>query len=341
MIREWWNRNRRVIRLILVVCLTMNITACGNGTRWIFSLNGEKLYHTDVDAFGYVYAMDHNIVNEGQMDEVYEDGDTYAQHYKKELEDEILSSVLLEQKAQEQGIKLDQKQLAECQRKAEALVTVYGEKRLKADKIEQQDIQNVYERKALGEQYVQAVSETMDEGEASSQKERYIEVYEVLFPTVLFGEDGMLISGTDGETRQVTAAEKEEQYSRAQEFTQKVTSGISLDTALSTYGDFVKASKKQLKYADLNTEYKNAIDHLKENQVSEIFEGVYGYYVVQLLQNNAAEYAEQIAGYEQQTKVQDKEKELLEQLYDSFVGTDKNYRNDKRWDTVEITDYLQ
>ena len=341
MIREWWNRNRRLIGLVSVLCLIMNITACGNGTRWIFSLNGERLYHIDVDAFGYVYAMDHNIVNEGQMDEVYEDGDTYAQHYKKGLEDEILSSVLLEQKVQEQGIKLDQEQIAECQRKAEALVTAYGEKRLKADKLEQQDIQNVYERKALGEQYVQDMSEDADDEETDDQQERYVEVYEVLFPTVLFDEDGMLVSGTDGSVQQVSAAEKEEQYNKAQELVQKVNDGTSLDAAGNAYGDSVKASKKHLKYADLNTEYKNVIDHLKENEVSGIFEGTYGYYVIQLLQDDAAEYADQIAGYEQQSKAQDMRQELIDQLYDSYVGTDKDYRNDKRWDAVAITDYLR
>ena len=126
MIREWWSKFRRIGGIVTVLFLVVSMTACGNGTRWIFSLNGEKLYHTQVDAFGFVYAMDHNITNEGQMEEVYEDGDTYAQHYKKELEDSILSGVLLQQKANDAGIQLSKDQKKECKKKAKALVEVYG-----------------------------------------------------------------------------------------------------------------------------------------------------------------------------------------------------------------------
>ena len=117
MIREWWSKFRRIGGIVTVLFLVANMTACGNGTRWIFSLNGEKLYHKEVDAFGFVYAMDHNITNEGRMEEVYEDGDTYAQHYKKELEDSILSGVLLQQKANDAGIQLSKTRRRNVRRK--------------------------------------------------------------------------------------------------------------------------------------------------------------------------------------------------------------------------------
>ena len=80
---------------------------------------------------------------------------------------------------------------------------------------------------------------------------------------------------------------------------------------------------------------------MDENEVSSVFEGTYGYYVVQLLDKDAVEYEEQVTGYEKQTKSQDARKEIVDQLYDSYVGTDKNYRNDKRWEMIAITDYLQ
>lgn len=342
MIREWWSKFRRIGGIVTVLFLVANMTACGNGTRWIFSLNGEKLYHTQLDAFGFVYAMDHNITNDGQMEEVYEDGDTYAQHYKKELEDSILSSVLLQQKANDAGIQLSKDQKKECKKKAETLVDAYGKERLQDKKVEQNDIQKVYETIRMGELYVESVTQDEDTPDDSAEKDnQYVTVYEVLFPTVMFDKDGMVLSDADGNAKQMSASEKEEQYNRAQEMVQKVTDGEEPDQAAASYGDSVTAAKKHLKYADLNTQYQKALDDLNENEVSSVFEGTYGYYVVQLLDKDAVEYEEQVTGYEKQAKSQDARKEIVDQLYDSYVGTDKNYRNDKRWEMIAITDYLQ
>ena len=226
MIREWWSKFRRIGGIVTVLFLVVNMTACGNGTRWIFSLNGEKLYHKEVDAFGFVYAMDHNITNEGQMEEVYEEGDTYAQHYKKELEDSILSGVLLQQKADDAGIQLSKDQKKECKKKAKALVEVYDKERLQDKKVEQSDIQKVYETIRMGELYIESVTQAEDTADDSAEKDtRYVTVYDALFPTVMFDKDGMLLSDTDGDVRQMSTSEKEKQYNRAQEMVQKITDG--------------------------------------------------------------------------------------------------------------------
>lgn len=341
MVRYWENRSERIIGIAMALCLLLNVTACGNGARWIFSLKGEKLYHTDVDAFGFVYAMDHNITDEGQMEELYEDGDTYEEHYKKELEDEILSSVLLQQQADEAGIQLDKQDKAECKSKAEDLVNVYGEELLRDKKLDQQDIQNIYESIRLGERYIESMTQEGNTDITEEADARYVEVYEVLFPTVMFDEDGMVLSDTDGKAEQVSDAQKETEYDRAQELVQKVTDGEEIEKAAAAYGTSVMAAKKHLKYMDLKADYKKAVDDLKEKDVSGVFEGTYGYYVIRLLQKDASEYGDQIANYEQQTKSQDARKEIVDKLYDSYVGTDKNYRNDKRWELITITDYLR
>ena len=236
MIREWWSKFRRIGGIVTVLFLVVSMTACGNGTRWIFSLNGEKLYHTQVDAFGFVYAMDHNITNEGQMEEVYEDGDTYAQHYKKELEDSILSGVLLQQKANDAGIQLSKDQKKECKKKAKALVEVYGKERLQDKKVEQGDIQKVYETIRMGELYIESATQAEDTADDSAEKDnRYVTVYEALFPTVMFDKDGMLLSDTDGDVRQMSTSEKEKQYNKAQEMVQKITDGEEPERAAVSY----------------------------------------------------------------------------------------------------------
>ena len=194
----------------------------------------------------------------------------------------------------------------------------------------------------MGELYIESATQAEDTADDSAEKDnRYVTVYEALFPTVMFDKDGMLLSDTDGDVRQMSTSEKEKQYNKAQEMVQKITDGEEPERAAVSYGDSVIATKKHLKYADLTAQYQKALDGLDENEVSSVFEGTYGYYVIQLLDKNAVEYEEQVTGYEKQTKSQDARKEIVDQLYDSYVGTDKNYRNDKRWDMIAITDYLQ
>lgn len=334
---------RLVVAGLLIVLVSM--TACGTGTQWIFSLNGEKVTRTDVNAYGFVYAMDHNITNEGQMDEMYEDGETYAEHYKDELEREIVSVVLLAQEAEKENFALPKEETAECEEKAALLIKRYGKEYLENQKITQQDICKIYERKQLGDRYVEDVSEQETDAsqqEESEEIEQYVEVYQVLFPTVELDEAGMLVTNADGTMSRVTMTQQEQQKKRAEELVQKVQEGSSLEKSISAYGQNVIAGEKTLKYQDLDTVYKKMIDLLSVGSVSDVFQGTYGYYVIRLKDKNEEDYKQAVSNYEKQMQIENEKQEILDRLYDLYVGSDKEYRNDQRWeDTVIITDYLQ
>lgn len=336
-------RKRIVSGAVMLLCMVM-LTACGMGKRWVFSLNGEKLYDKDIDAFGFVYAKDHNIVDDGQLDDVYEDGDTYSEHYKKEFEDAILSNVLLSKEAESTGIKLSGEQVKMCKQKAETLVAAYGSGRLKEAQLDEKDIQHVYELQKLAQLYVEqktgGKSGDAEQGDAK-EPEHYITVYQVMFPTVEFDEDGMLKSEKDGEVVAVADGEKAEQKIRAEEFADSVSGRTSMEDVLKEYSSYASGVQKSLKYEDLDNAYRKAVDELSEGQTSEVFEGRYGYYVIRLIQKDAKEHAEQIADYEEQIETQNARKDIMNDLYDSYVGSDKNYRNDKRWDAISVSDYLQ
>lgn len=337
-------KTRKMAAAAIVMTLVLMMTACGTGKQWIFSLNGEKLYNKDVDAYGYVYVMDHNIANDGQMDTSYDEKDTYAEHYKKELEDELLSNVLLRQAAQDDKIRLSAKEKKECKKKAEALVNAYGEERLKQKNLTREDIQNVYEAQRLAEDYVTAKGQddsVSQDAEDDQEKERYVAVYQILFPTVQLDDDGFVTSDDEGRQVEVSAEEKSQQKERAEELYSKVSDGEDIETAWKTFSSYATGNKTSYLYRDLDDGYKKQVDVLSEGQISEVFEGRYGYYIVRLDQKEDTEYSDRITNYENQEAIQNFRKELISDLYTRYVGNDKGYRNDKRWEGVSILEYLK
>lgn len=337
-------KTRKMAAAAIVMTLVLMMTACGTGKQWIFSLNGEKLYNKDVDAYGYVYVMDHNIANDGQMDTSYDEKDTYAEHYKKELEDELLSNVLLRQAAQDDKIRLSAKEKKECKKKAEALVNAYGEERLKQKNLTREDIQNVYEAQRLAEDYVTAKGQddsVSQDAEDDQEKERYVAVYQILFPTVQLDDDGFVISDGEGRQVEVSAEEKSQQKERAEELYSKVSDGEDIETAWKAFSSYATGNKTSYLYRDLDDGYKKQVDVLSEGQISEVFEGRYGYYIVRLDQKEDTEYSDRITNYENQEAIQNFRKELISDLYTRYVGNDKGYRNDKRWEGVSILEYLK
>ena len=337
-------KTRKMAAAAIVMTLVLMMTACGTGKQWIFSLNGEKLYNKDVDAYGYVYVMDHNIANDGQMDTSYDEKDTYAEHYKKELEDELLSNVLLRQAAQDDKIRLSAKEKKECKKKAEALVNAYGEERLKQKNLTREDIQNVYEAQRLAEDYVTAKGQddsVSQDAEDDQEKERYVAVYQILFPTVQLDDDGFVTSDDEGRQVEVSAEEKSQQKERAEELYSKVSDGEDIETAWKAFSSYATGNKTSYLYRDLDDGYKKQVDVLSEGQISEVFEGRYGYYIVRLDQKEDTEYSDRITNYENQEAIQNFRKELISDLYTRYVGNDKGYRNDKRWEGVSILEYLK
>ena len=60
----------------------------------------------------------------------------------------------------------------------------------------------------------------------------------------------------------------------------------------------------------------------------------------ELLDPEDDEHAELINNYEVQKKTSEAKEKLYTKLFDTYVGADKNYRNDDIWNTVSINDYL-
>lgn len=332
------NGKKQILLSLICAGLVMCLSACGIGKKWIFSLNGEKIYNKDVAAFGLIYANEYNIGYADELQEIYEGNETYEEYYKNELEDEILSTVLLYAEAKKNGCELTKKEKEEVSQKTGEIITEYGTGWLKERKISKSDIEKIYEMKLLGDSYIESQTRM---GKTVERSSKYIKVYQVTFSTVLLDEDGMIKSNQDGTVQRQSEEEVGKIRLQAEEFAEKVKSGEEIEKLLAEYDSVATGLEKTMKYEDLYAEYRQAVDKLSKGECSGVIPAEYGYYVIKLLENEDEEYAQTLSDYEFLTIVNDKKDEIVEELYDTYLKDEKDYKNSKQWDDVTISSFLK
>ena len=62
--------SKKVLAGIVCVGLLMCLSACGRGSKWVFSLSGEKIYNKDITVFGLIYAREHKIENTDKFERI-------------------------------------------------------------------------------------------------------------------------------------------------------------------------------------------------------------------------------------------------------------------------------
>ena len=331
------NRKKQVLLQVICVGLFVCLSACGKGSRWTFFLNEEKVYDKDITAFGLIYAKEHNIENTDKLQEIYEGKETYQEYYKEQLENEIISTVLLYGKAKEDKCNLTEEEEREISKNAEELMASYGEDWLKKKKVKAPDIEKVYEMKLLGDSYI----EKQKDENIQEKKTRYIKVYQVTFPTVLLDEDGMVKSNQDGTIQRQSDEEIVRKKSEAEDFAEKAKSGENMEKLVKDYDSTVTGVEKTLKYEDLDLSYRQAVDKISVGESSDVIISEYGYYVVKLIDADDTEYTDSLSDYESEKASQDERAAILQELYEDYIRDDKNYKNSKRWDKIAFTSFLK
>lgn len=330
---------KKFLTFFMCIGLVVVLTACGTENKWIFSLNEEKIYDREVTLFGLIYTKEYNVDME-QLAKEREDGQTYADFYKNGLENEIISVVLLYKEAQNAKYKLTKEEIKDVEAESEAFVSFYGKDWLKKKDISVSDVKTVYEMRALGNSYAKSLS-TDEAVEKQPEEERYVKVYQVTFPTVLPDKNGMVQSDKNGRVMKQSEEKCQEIEEAAHHYADQAHAGEDMKTLLDDYDESVTGMEKYLKYADLNKEYKDAIDQLEENGVSDVIVSDYGYYVVQLLDGDASDHAKLLASYEENSGEQQEKGELLDKLYATYVREDQNYKNQELWENVKISYFIK
>ena len=352
---------KRVSCIVMTMMFLLSLTSCGNG-KAVFTLDGTKIDRRDVDIFGYMYVMEHSLVDVEELEDIYEDGETYSEHYKNDLEKEIVLSVLLSKEADKNRIVLSSEDKDKADANAEKLLKKIGEDKLKELGIEKKDIVKLYEMRLCGNAYAASIgdeyadvlngqSEGVDNASDNTHEEeqqstdngtsdRYVRVFQVTFPIAELDSTGMVKTDNDGNLITVSVEEKEQMRSAALDFSEKAKSGEDFTALLNDQPVNVTGVERSLKYDDLSDEYKASVDSLSEDGVSGVIAGEYGYYVVKLLEKDDEEHAASIEQYEKQIKAVEAKDELYEKILNTYVGNDKGYRNDELWNEISIINYI-
>lgn len=329
---------KRILAIWFCVMLVAVCTACGSKNNWVFSLNDEKLYDIDVKVFGLIYVTEYNIKDNEQLKEEYIDGKTYQEFYLNDLKEVIIKDVLLYKDAMKNRHSLTSEEKEQVETNTKALVEACGKQWLSANDITESDIRKIYEMKAIAESYINTISKVELEEE---EEIRYVEVYQVLFPTVEFDEDGMVRTNQDGTLVMVSAGEASEMKELANEFVTKVSEGKEPENLAKDYqSKGVSGTNLSLKYNDLEDSYKNAIAGLGEGKTSGVIESDYGYYVVKLLNKDATEFEDTINQHDAETLGNQERDELYKRLYDTYVGNGQEYINQDKWEKITMASFL-
>lgn len=349
---------RKITRLTsfcLCMMLIFTLCSCDTSDIWVFSLNGEKLYEKEVAAFAFVYATERNIRDNGQLEEIYADSKTYEEFYKDELEEEIVSSTLLYKEAQENKLKLSNEEKKQIETSVNSVVTRYGEDVLEKHEVSTADIEKVCEMRMLGDAYLKGLSngeiDNTKEKESQQKKDepdsetmssnRYIEVYQVTFPTIELDDSGIVKTDAEGKLKKLPATEIAAKKEDAAVFAESVKQGESMEKLLETCEKDVLGVTKHLKYEDLEKEYKAAVDKMTVGDVSDVVESDYGYCVFKLVKDEDAEYANTMDNYQQEMDILEVESEELERLRSEYAQENRGYKNTSLWETIRVKDYIQ
>jgi foldase protein PrsA len=154
-------------------------------------------------------------------------------------------------------------------------------------------------------------------------------------------ENGMVVSNQEGELETISTTEKEEKKQQAEEFSEKAKDGENMESLLKEYDSTVTGVERVLKYEDLGSAYKKAVDALGKNEISGVIETNYGYCVVKMLEEDDTDHEEKLGNYEAESTTNEKKNEVLEKLLDTYAKDEAEYRNEELWEEISFSGFLR
>lgn len=329
---------KSMVALGLFLMLGLCLFGCGAKRKTVFTVCQQELSYEETMVFGYAYGLEYNLNDPSQLEEPYNEEMTYGGYYKGQLKDEIVNTLLLYHEAKDNQIKLSAKDRDALDEAVEKFNSHFGESFLESKGIKSGDVERVLEMKAYADNYVESlISEIEDE----KAEERYVRVMQVTFLTAKLDADGRYVLDEDGNVEMKSPLEIEEKRQQAEDFSTRAKDGEPIEALLKEYDSSVTGAQKYMKHEDMPEAYQKAVDGLSVNQVSAPIPFAYGYYVVQMLEQEGKDYAKAISDHERATAIQEKKDKVLKSLYNTEIGNSTDYVNEKLWQEIEISMFLK
>lgn len=301
-----------VVGILLVAVLCGGIAYINLRPRVVLTVEGkDKDGKTVTNTVNYQEAM-YDIYQAEMMPQMYamykmsfdwedtdENGDTYADTYKKQIMQAMKKREILYMSAQKKELSLTDEEKKAIQKDVKSARKNMTDKQKKMKGLDEATITTVMEKDKLGEKYKDSVIATLDIDEAALKKsvdKKSYRQYTLQYYTFAKTETDSKNQTKDKDAKALAAGKKDmtalqKKAVKAKDFTKDVITDKNKDnkddnnTAISyTTKDLIETDKDFL-----DTKTLKIVKKMKNGEVSDVLETKDGYYVIKMVNNNDPE----------------------------------------------------
>ena len=226
--------------------------------------------------------------------------------------------------AEEKGVSLNKDERRTAEEAGKEYYDSLSEEEIALLGVTEELIVDMYKEYALADKVYHYLIQDVNP-EISDDDARTITVSHILIRT--FHVDN------NGKVKPYSQAAKEEALERAKEVLELVRSGEDFDTLAMTYNEDIESSISFRK-GEMPLAYEEAAFDLATDEVSQIVETEYGYYIIKCTNtfNREETDANKIIILNEQKE------EAFQVVYEEFLGTLTGNLNQKEWDAITLID---
>ena len=324
----------RLALCLLSVVVVFTLVGCGQGKTVVLTtgLSENEIFKIESEVCtrpeAMLYLSNMQNVYEGVYGEEIWNTQADGVSIQDSLKETVLARIsrvkVLNLLAKEQGVSLNKEEKDKAEEAGKEYFKTLSDEEIEILGVTKDLVISMYEEYALADKVYHYLIQDVNP-EISDDDARTITVSHILIRT--FHVD------TNGKVTPYSDAGKEEALQRANEILQLARSGEDFNQLVLTYNEDVKGSISFRK-GEMPPAYEEAAFNLATNEISQIVETEYGYYIIKCL--NTFEREETDAN---KIIILEEQKEAAFQVvYEEFLGTLTGHLNQKVWDEVTLID---
>ena len=322
----------RLALCLLSMVFVLSFIGCGKGKTVVLTtgLSEDEIFKIESEVCTrpeiMLYLTNMQNIYEGVYGEEIWDTEADGVSIQDSLKETVLARIsrvkVLKLLAEEEGVSLNKEEKAKAEEAGKEYFKTLSDEEIEILGVTEELVISMYEEYALADKVYHYLIQDVNP-EISDDDARTITVSHILIRT--FHVD------TNGQVTPYSDAAKEEALQRANEILQLARDGESFEQLVLTYNEDVKGSLSFRK-GEMPVAYEEAAFNLATDEISQIVETEYGYYIIKCINtfNREETDANKIIILGEQKEA------AFQVVYEEFLGTLTGHLNQKVWDEVTL-----